>query len=189
MPSSLDVWQYITQWRSEFMVGGVELKSKLKYSFLVDTKCGQYQSQKTMHISCNRMEAFIGKKLRHCSCKSRMYQGKYSFLYIALGIFLIQLNADSFYPFACWSLCLLILMLILIESRSMLIVYWLCDRKLINAYLTKTAYKIFPSRKSFENLNWGFVKYTPMCLHIYVYINIIVNKYVKKRKSTYRLAN
>lgn len=63
MPSSLDVWQYITQWRSrsEFMVGGVELKSKLKYSFLVDTKCGQYQSQKTMHISCNRIETFLGK--------------------------------------------------------------------------------------------------------------------------------
>ena len=59
--------------------------------------------------------------------------------------FLIQLNADSLYPFACWSLCLLcllILMLILIESRSMLIVYRLGDRKLINAYLTKTAYKI-----------------------------------------------
>ena len=32
---------------------------------------------------------------------------------------------------------LIILMLILIESRSMLIVYWLDDRKLINAYLTK----------------------------------------------------
>ena len=56
--------------------------------------------------------------------------------------FLIQLNADSLYPFACWSLCLLcllILMLILIESRSMLIVYWLGDRKLINAYLTKNS--------------------------------------------------
>ena len=58
--------------------------------------------------------------------------------------FLRQLNADSLYPFACWSLwllCLLILMLIilmliLIESRSMLIVYWLGDRKLIKAYLT-----------------------------------------------------
>ena len=39
--------------------------------------------------------------------------------------FLIQLNTDSLYPFAFWSLCLhclLILMLILIESRSMLIV-------------------------------------------------------------------
>ena len=46
--------------------------------------------------------------------------------------FLIQLSADSLYPSACWYLCLLciliqmliILMLILIESRSMLIVYW-----------------------------------------------------------------
>ena len=61
--------------------------------------------------------------------------------------FLIQLNADFLYPFACWSLCLLcllilmliILKLILIESRSMLIVYWLGDRKLINAYLTKNS--------------------------------------------------
>ena len=61
--------------------------------------------------------------------------------------FLIQLNADSRYPFACWSPCLLcllilmlvILMLILIESRSMLIVHWLGDRKLINAYLTKNS--------------------------------------------------
>ena len=48
------------------------------------------------------------------------------------AFFFIQLNADPFYPFACWSLCLLcllilmlfILMLILIESRSMLIVYY-----------------------------------------------------------------
>ena len=161
MPSSLDVWQYITQWRSEFMVGGVELKSKLKYSFVVDTKCGQYQSQKTMHISCNRMETFIGKKLRHCSCKSRMYQGKYSFLYIALGIFLIQLNADSFYPFACWSLCLLcllilmliiLMLMILIESRSMLIVYWVGDWKLINAYLTKTSIQNINLSKEFMKI-------------------------------------
>ena len=50
---------------------------------------------------------------------------------------LIQLNADSLYPSDCWSLCLLcllilmliMLMLILIESRSMLIEYWLGDRK------------------------------------------------------------
>ena len=34
---------------------------------------------------------------------------------------------------------LIILMLILIESRSMLIVYWLDDRKLINAYLIKNS--------------------------------------------------
>ena len=39
--------------------------------------------------------------------------------------FLIRLDADCLHPFACWSLCLLcllILMLILIESKSMLIV-------------------------------------------------------------------
>ena len=56
--------------------------------------------------------------------------------------FLIQLYADSLYPFACWSLCLLcflVLMLILIESRSMVIEYWLGDRKFINAYLTKNS--------------------------------------------------
>ena len=58
-----------------------------------------------------------------------------AFLYLIQhkAYFLIQLNADSVYPFACRSLCLLILMLIilmliilmliLIESRSMLIVY------------------------------------------------------------------
>ena len=65
----------------------------------------------------------------------------------AQGTFLIQLNADSLYLFACWSLCLLcllilmliILMLILIESRSMLIVYWLGERKLNNAYLKKNS--------------------------------------------------
>ena len=63
--------------------------------------------------------------------------------------FLIQLNADSLYPFACWSLCLLcflILMLILIESRSMLILYWLGDRMLTNAYLTK-------KKNSIQNIN------------------------------------
>ena len=60
---------------------------------------------------------------------------------------LIQLNADSLYPFACWSLSslfllilmLIILLLILIESMSMLIVYWLGDRKLIDAYFTKNS--------------------------------------------------
>ena len=80
--------------------------------------------------------------------------------------FLIQLNADSLYPFACWFLCLLcmlilmliILMLILIESRSMLIVYWLGDRKLINAYLTTTAYKILTSQKSFWKFKFMYCK-------------------------------
>lgn len=50
----------------------------------------------------------------------------------------IQLNNDSLYPFACWFICSLcfviliriILMLIMIESRSLLIVHWLYDRKL-----------------------------------------------------------
>ena len=69
--------------------------------------------------------------------------------YTAQGIILIQLNADSLYAFACWPLCflcllilmliflmLIILMLILIESMSMLIVYWLSDRKITKAYLT-----------------------------------------------------
>ena len=116
----------------------------------------------------------------------------------AQGILLIQLNADFIYPFACWSLCLLwllilmliILMLILIESRSMLIVYWLGDRKLINAYLTKNSIQnINLPKRVFENLNLYIVKYTSMCLYIFVYFNIFFNNYVKKRKSAYRYAN
>ena len=71
--------------------------------------------------------------------------------------FLIQLNDDFLYPFAYWSLCLLcllilmliILILILIESRSMLIVYWVGDRKLINAYLTKNSMENFNFPKEF----------------------------------------
>ena len=52
----------------------------------------------------------------------------------------IPLIADPYACFACLIiLMLIILMLILIESRSMLIVYWLGDRKLINAYLTKNS--------------------------------------------------
>mgnify|MGYP003690710815 CR=1 FL=1 len=103
--------------------------------------------------------------------------------------FLIQLNADSLYPFACWSLCLLcllililiILMLILIERGSMLIVYWLCDRKLINAYLTKTAYKILTSQKRFWKFKLMYCNITSMCLYIFVHINIILHNYLKKK--------
>ena len=57
--------------------------------------------------------------------------------------FFIQLNADSLYPFACLSLyliCLLIRMLIiliLIKSRSMLIVCWLGDQQLIKKWSTR----------------------------------------------------
>ena len=78
------------------------------------------------------------------SPKERLWQTLNKLQYRLLqhkAYFLIQLNADSLYPYACWFLCLLcllILMLILIESRSMLIVYWIGDRKLINAYLTTT---------------------------------------------------
>lgn len=72
----------------------------------------------------------------------------------------IQLNADFVYPFPCWFLCLLcllilmliILMLFLIEGRTILIVNRLGDRKLIKAYLTKTAYKILISKNCF----WKF---------------------------------
>ena len=67
--------------------------------------------------------------------------------------FLIQLNADSLYPFACWSLCLLclliLMLIILIESRSMLIVYWLGDLKLINEYLTKNSMQNINLQKDF----------------------------------------
>ena len=104
--------------------------------------------------------------------------------------FLIQLNAESLYPCACWSLCLLcllilmliILMLILIESRSMLIVYWLGDRFLINAYLTENSIQNIDLPKGFlKILNLCIVKYTSMCLYILVYFNILLNNYVLKK--------
>ena len=70
----------------------------------------------------------------------------------------IQLNDDSLYPFACWSICSLcllilmriILMLILIESRSMLIVHWLYD-KLMHTW-QNTICKILTSKIIF----WKF---------------------------------
>ena len=102
--------------------------------------------------------------------------------------FLIQLNADSLYPFACWSLCLLIL-IILIESRSMLIVYWLGDRKLINAYLTKKSIQNINFPKEFLKIYIMYCKNTSMCLYIFLYLNIILNNNVLKRKSAYRYAN
>ena len=40
-------------------------------------------------------------------------------------------------------------MLILIESRPMLIVYWLGDRKLINEYLTKNSMQNINLQKDF----------------------------------------
>ena len=74
---------------------------------------------------------------------------------------------------------LIILMLILIEGMSMLIVYCLGDKKLINAYLTKNSIQnINLPKEFFENLNWCMVKYTSMCLYIFVFINIILNNYV-----------
>ena len=119
-------------------------------------------------------------------------------LYTAQGIILIQLNADSLYLFACWSICFLfllilvlfILMLILIESRSMLIVYWLGIPKLINPYLTKNSIKninLLHKNVFFLFLNWCCVKYTSMCLCIFVYINIILSNYVKKKEFSIQL--
>ena len=51
----------------------------------------------------------------------------------------IPLFADPYAWLFLLNLMLIILMLILIESRSMLIVYWLGERKLINAHLTKNS--------------------------------------------------
>ena len=44
---------------------------------------------------------------------------------------------------------LIIMMLILIESSSMLIVYWLGNRKLMNAYLTKNSIQNIKLPKEF----------------------------------------
>ena len=71
-----------------------------------------------------------------------MYSTRHTFWYS-----LMLIPSIPMLPYACWSLSLLsllilmliILMLILIESRSLLIVYWLGDRKLINAYLSKNS--------------------------------------------------
>ena len=88
--------------------------------------------------------------------------------------FMIQLNADSLYPFACWSLWLLclpilmliILRLILIESSSMLILYWLGDRKLIYAYLTNNSIQNsnYNLPKEFVKFKLMYWKYS-MCLY------------------------
>ena len=89
-----------------------------------------------------------------------------------MAYFVIQLNADSLYTFACWSLCLLcllilmliILMLILIESRSMLIVYWFGNRKLINAYLTKN---------NIQNINFPKEFWKFKFIYCKIYINVL----------------
>ena len=102
---------------------------------------------------------------------------------LAEGIISIQLNPDSLYPFSCWSLCLLCwlilmlttLMFILIESRSMLIVYWLCDRKLINAqhimYYPSSTAMLLKVVKHFRNVAETFPKnvlFTWICMVLYI---------------------
>lgn len=92
----------------------------------------------------------------------------------------IQLNANYLYPFTCSSLCLLwllILMLtvmipILIESRSMLIVYWLGNRTLINAYLTKSSTQDGKLKKGFWKIKILFCKIyfiVLKCLCLYIF--------------------
>ena len=74
------------------------------------------------HLLCSFSLQRMGMSFLIQTCKYKVLQHK--------AYFLIQINADSLYPFACWSLCLLfllilmliILMPILIEIRSMLIV-------------------------------------------------------------------
>ena len=71
---------------------------------------------------------------------------------------------------------IIILMLILIESWSMLIVYWIGNRKLINENLTKTAYKILTSQKMF----WKF-----KLMYFKIYINELV--YLCSYKTLYTI--
>ena len=63
-----------------------------------------------------------------------IYSTRHTFWYSLMLIPSIHLLAD---PYACFAW--LTLMLIPIENRSMLIVYWFGDRKWINAYLTKNS--------------------------------------------------
>ena len=105
--------------------------------------------------------------------------------------FLIQLYVDSLYVFACWSLCLLcLLMLILIENKSMLIVYWVVDRKLINVYLTKRS----THNINFENYLLFFLiqNYVLFNVHQFALSPLFICTlysivFLKKSKSAYRI--
>ena len=73
-------------------------------------------------------------------------------------------------------LMLIILILILIESRSILIVYWLCDRKLINAYFEKYSIQnIYLQKDFFLNLNdvlWNILQCAYMSLFMHTLYSI-----------------
>ena len=96
---------------------------------------------------------------------------------------MIQRNADSFYPFSADypdadpD-----------ESRSKLIVYWLVDRKLINAYLTESSIQDINLQTDL-NIKWCILKCTSMFLYFFVYIYFILNSFVKNSKLAYRYAN
>ena len=60
----------------------------------------------------------------------------------------ILLLADPYALLCSLILIMIILMRILIESRSMLMVYWFGDRKLINGYLTENRIQNINLQKS-----------------------------------------
>ena len=65
----------------------------------------------------------------------------------------------------------MLIILMLIESRSKLIVDWLGDRKLINTYFTRTAYKILTSKRNFKDMFLFFV-----------YLYFVLNSFVLKKQ-------
>ena len=71
-------------------------------------------------------------------------------------------------------------MLILIESRSMLSVYWLGERKLNNAYLTeKSTQNSYLQKDFFENSKWYIIKYTSRCYN-FLFKNKQISKHICK---------
>ena len=72
-------------------------------------------------------------------------------------------------------------MLILIESRSMLIVYWLADQKLINVYLKKNIVQNINLQKDFF---WKLkMMYCQRCLYFFIYYNLYTQKISYKYKN------
>ena len=111
---------------------------------------------------------------------------------------LIQLNADSLYSFACWSLCLLcllflmVIIVILLKRRSILIVYYSGDRKLINAYLsTKTDNTIrnINLQKCFLEFWKDVLSNMPQCAYISLFTYFILKFTAINSKSECCYAN
>ena len=78
-------------------------------------------------------------------------------------------------------------MLILIESRSMLIVYWLGDRKLINAYFTNNKEQNIYLPKEFLKIQIDVLSNIHQCACISLFIKTLFSIIMFKKEISVHL--